>query len=120
MNPAQRYSVPEGIAAEITRLTKAIKPGDPPVINMGEVYGLGSFSPADQLAVLDAAAAVGFKVQCEYLFAVSHVFLPSLCISLCLSLRFCSGNHRLWVRSMWCARRRHDQPWVLDQPRRAV
>jgi hypothetical protein len=59
----QRYSVPRGIAAEIARLTEVVKPGDPPVINMGEIYGLGGFSPADQLAVLDAAAAVGFKVQ---------------------------------------------------------
>jgi hypothetical protein len=54
----QRYSVPGGIAAEIARLTGVVKPGDPPVINMGEIYGLGEFSPADQLAVLDAAAAV--------------------------------------------------------------
>ena len=33
------------------------------MINMGEIYGLGSFTPAEQIAVLDAAAAVGFKVQ---------------------------------------------------------
>ena len=59
----QRWSVPKGIAAEIERLTEAIKPGDPPVINMGEIYGLGSFAPADQLAVLDAAAENGYKVQ---------------------------------------------------------
>eukprot|EP01043_Picozoa_sp_COSAG02_P030029 COSAG02_NODE_1898_length_10461_cov_3.844528_2_plen_393_part_00 len=59
----QRWSVPKGIATEIERLTKAIRPGDPPVINMGEIYGLGSFEPADQLAVLDAAAENGFKVQ---------------------------------------------------------
>lgn len=30
---------------------------------MGEIYGLGSFAAADQLAVLDAAAENGFKVQ---------------------------------------------------------
>ena len=58
-----RWSVPKGIATEIERLTKAIRPGDPAVINMGEIYGLASFAPADQLAVLDAAAENGFKVQ---------------------------------------------------------
>ena len=48
---------------ELRRISAVVKLGDTPVINMGEIYGLGSFSPTQQLAVLDAAAEVGFKVM---------------------------------------------------------
>jgi hypothetical protein len=73
------YSVPAGISAEIRRLSGVTKPGDTPIINMGEIYGLGSdpdpelFSVKQMLAVLDAAAEVGFKVMYDMTFPGVHI-----------------------------------------------
>ena len=47
--------------------------GDRPVVNQGMIYGLGSFTAAEQLVVLDGAAALGFKIMYDLPTGPVHI-----------------------------------------------